>query len=169
MKQYAKHIAYGVLIAALIVSVSVLGYSSTATKVAVRQSVTGFGSWTSFSGTLAASADTAVCNFSGFNTRDSMYIVVRNYTTGGARTALRLHLLGSMDNVSWLESTLGTDSTTFSTTASTAATAKVTVIAISPLQYYNWPYRRILVSVPTTGNTETTKWRIDIVTTVTGR
>src|ERR1041385_5529719 len=156
----APVVAIAIVFALLLVGTVGDNYATNSTKAVTQTVPTGFTSMASFTGTMRATvADTQYLPLAGNPaSRDSVTLVVYTYTAAGNRTSFKVRLQQSANNVTWKTTTIGTDSTTYSTTASTLATALENDFQIGDARYGTWPYNRLLVTNPVTGTADSTKY-----------
>lgn len=179
MKRAMKHIALVAFVLTVMITAIQYVNATNTTKVPVAQSsVVGWGNgsiWTT-TGTALGTADTQIVpvystgNVGVGNNRDSIDVIVNVWSNTGSRSAVKVRLQQSSNGTAWTTTSLGTDSTSFSTVNTTLAGASVNRFPIGNARYGTFPYNRLLIIAGHTGGTaDTAKYRIDVLTTVNGR
>lgn len=152
------------VVAVLVVAIVSVAWPTKSTRNPVAVTLGDFGRVLTASGTLAATADTHFIPFKLTAQIDSLILVVHTWRASGTAPRVLVRLEQSMNNSTWIRTTLGTDSTTWAGMGTTEATAKVNYVRLSHVAYGTYPFNRIWIEGANTGaNTATASYRVYFV------
>lgn len=161
-----KRITMLVLLLTVMALTAVIVWGSNRTLTAnMFTAVNGFNNMIYWSGqnlSAAGTPDTTIMSIGGMaNEPDSMNAIAHVWSKSGQRSAVKLRFQQSMNGTTWITTTLGTDSTTYTTTGTTAATGTVNNFPIGYARYGVYPYSRLLlINGHTGGAADTTPFSI---------
>lgn len=139
-------------------------YSTNRTTAYTRYNVQGY-TWLRFQITTVAPTDTAIMPFSlGKATIADSVARLNIYTTSlnGDSVDISVRWQGSSDNVNWVTTPLGTDSTTW-VSALTGANANLNTFLLGPGSYGgHQPYNRVLI-ITNPGSNVGGKVKVDVI------